>query len=82
MSALQRVIAAIVAHRRRAMLRRPGSAGMSGSDIALGFDVSQSGVSQRLKVLAEAGLVTVRRPGWLEQGRTVSFRYVLSSFIY
>lgn len=59
----QAVLRALVEPRRQAMLRlvrdRPRSAG----EIGKYFDITQQAVSQHLQVLAEAGLVDVRRSG-------------------
>lgn len=54
---------AIAEPRRREMLRLVWNAERSSGEIATHFDVSGPAVSQHLKVLREAGLVTERRDG-------------------
>src|SRR5437773_3523396 len=49
--------------RRREILRLVWDAERSSGEIASHFDISGPGVSQHLKVLREAGLVTERRDG-------------------
>jgi DNA-binding transcriptional ArsR family regulator len=59
----QAILRALAEPRRQAMLRlirdQPRSAGQIGAH----FDISQQAVSQHLHVLADAGLVRVRRDG-------------------
>ncbi|MGH2521924.1 MAG: ArsR/SmtB family transcription factor [Anaerolineales bacterium] len=57
------VLRAIVEPRRREILRLIQDAELSAGDIASHFEVTRPAISQHLKVLAEAGLVTVRRDG-------------------
>ena len=49
--------------RRRELLRLCWHAERTASDLAASFDVTFGAVSQHLKVLRDAGLVTVRRDG-------------------
>jgi DNA-binding transcriptional ArsR family regulator len=49
--------------RRRELLRLCWRQECTASDLAASFDVTFGAVSQHLKVLREAGLVTVRRDG-------------------
>jgi DNA-binding transcriptional ArsR family regulator len=49
--------------RRRELLRLCWRAEVTASDLAARFDVTFGAVSQHLKVLRDAGLVTVRRDG-------------------
>jgi DNA-binding transcriptional ArsR family regulator len=57
------ILQAIVEPRRREilMLLRPGE--LASGDIAAHFDVTRPAISQHLQVLAEAGLVSVRKDG-------------------
>ena len=58
------VLRAIAEPRRREILRLLQSTELSSGDIAAHFvDVTRPAISQHLKVLAEAGLVTLRREG-------------------
>jgi DNA-binding transcriptional ArsR family regulator len=54
---------AIAEPRRRAILRLVWSAERSAGEIASHFDVSRPAISQHLRVLRTAGLVTERRDG-------------------
>src|SRR2546423_13211950 len=54
---------AIAEPRRREILRLVWDAERSSGEIASHFDISGPGVSQHLKVLREAGLVSERRDG-------------------
>jgi DNA-binding transcriptional ArsR family regulator len=56
-------IAALSNPRRREILRLVWTAERSAGDIAKAFDVSWPAVSQNLRVLKEAGLITERRVG-------------------
>jgi DNA-binding transcriptional ArsR family regulator len=56
-------IRAIGEPRRRAILRLVWDAERSSGEIASHFDITGPAVSQHLKVLREAGLVTERREG-------------------
>ena len=49
--------------RRRELLRLCWHTEVTASDLAAGFDVTFGAVSQHLRVLRDAGLVTVRRDG-------------------
>ncbi|MDJ1007347.1 MAG: metalloregulator ArsR/SmtB family transcription factor [Paracoccaceae bacterium] len=57
------VIAALADPTRRAIVERLGTAPASVSAIAAGFPVSRPAISQHLRVLGDAGLVTVRAEG-------------------
>ncbi|MEM7442983.1 MAG: metalloregulator ArsR/SmtB family transcription factor [Pseudomonadota bacterium] len=48
---------------RRAILYRAWDKEVTAGDIAAGFDLTRPAVSQHLKTLAEAGLLTIRREG-------------------
>src|ERR671922_305168 len=54
---------AIAEPRRRAILRLVWNAERSAGDIASHFDVTRPAISQHLRVLRTAGLVTERRDG-------------------
>ena len=54
---------ALASPRRREILRLVWSDELSAGDIAREFDVSWPAISQNLRVLHEAGLVTQRRAG-------------------
>ena len=54
---------AIVEPRRRAILRLIQSMELPAGEIASRFDVTRPAVSQHLRVLLDAGLVSVRREG-------------------
>ena len=56
-------VKAIAEPRRREILRLVWDGEMSSGEIAARFDVSGPAVSQHLKVLRDAGLVTERREG-------------------
>jgi DNA-binding transcriptional ArsR family regulator len=58
---IETVLQAIVEPRRREILALIRDAEMSSGEIASHFDVSRPAISQHLKVLEDAGLVTVRR---------------------
>ncbi len=60
---MDRVLRAIVEPRRREILRLIFRREMSSGDIAAHFDVTHPAISQHLRVLSEAGLVTVRKQG-------------------
>ena len=57
------VLQAIAEPRRREILRLIADAELSAGEIASQFDVTRPAISQHLKVLADAGLVTMRRAG-------------------
>ncbi|MEL7026382.1 MAG: metalloregulator ArsR/SmtB family transcription factor [Pseudomonadota bacterium] len=57
------VISALADPTRRAIIERLGQAPASVSRLADGFPISRPAVSQHLKVLGDAGLVTVRAEG-------------------
>jgi DNA-binding transcriptional ArsR family regulator len=54
---------AISEPRRREILRMLGPGELTAGEIASAFDVTQPAISQHLGVLAEAGLVTMRKAG-------------------
>ena len=60
---LQDAITAVGDPRRRAILRRIGSAELPVHEIADDFAVSRSAISQHLKVLVNAGFLSVRPMG-------------------
>ena len=57
------VFAVIADDRRRKILRLIQSQELSAGEISRHFDVTQPAISQHLKILVDAGLVTVRRLG-------------------
>jgi DNA-binding transcriptional ArsR family regulator len=57
------VFEAVAQPRRREILRLLGGGEMSAGEVASRFDVTQPAISQHLKVLREAGLVSERRDG-------------------
>jgi DNA-binding transcriptional ArsR family regulator len=57
------VLRALAEPRRQAMLRLVRDGPRSVGEIGQHFDITQQAVSQHLQVLAEAGLVDVRRDG-------------------
>jgi DNA-binding transcriptional ArsR family regulator len=59
----QAVLRALVEPRRQAMLRLVRDKPRSAGEIGQHFNITQQAVSQHLQVLAEAGLVDVRREG-------------------
>src|SRR5215470_14543839 len=59
----QAILRAIAEPRRQAMLRLVRDEPRSAGEIGRHFDITQQAVSQHLQVLAEAGLVDVRREG-------------------
>lgn len=60
---MQGALAAVLSPRRRAILRLVWDSELSAGQIAAHFEVSWPAVSQNLKVLRQAGLVTERRQG-------------------
>ena len=62
MQAVQ-VFEAIAQPRRREIIRLLAEGELSAGDVAAHFDVTQPAISQHLKVLREAGLVSHRRDG-------------------
>jgi DNA-binding transcriptional ArsR family regulator len=60
---MEDAIRAIAEPRRREILRLVWSAERPAGDIAAHFDVSRPAISQHLRVLREAGLVSERRQG-------------------
>jgi DNA-binding transcriptional ArsR family regulator len=60
---MQAVLDAISSPRRREILRLVWDRELSAGEIASRFDVSWPAVSQNLKILRRAGLVTERREG-------------------
>jgi DNA-binding transcriptional ArsR family regulator len=59
----QAILRALAEPRRREMLRLIRDEPRSAGEIGEHFDISQQAVSQHLQVLADAGLVRVRREG-------------------
>ena len=57
------VLQAIAEPRRREILRLIVDAELSAGEIASHFDVTRPAISQHLKVLTDAGLITMRREG-------------------
>jgi DNA-binding transcriptional ArsR family regulator len=55
--------AALADGTRRHLLERLATADRSVTDLMAGLDISQAAVSQHLRVLREAGLVTARKEG-------------------
>jgi DNA-binding transcriptional ArsR family regulator len=60
---MENALRAIAEPRRRAILRLVWSTERSAGDIASHFEVSRPAISQHLRVLRTAGLVTERRDG-------------------
>jgi DNA-binding transcriptional ArsR family regulator len=60
---LEQVFSAVAEPRRREILLLIQNRELSSGEIAARFDVTRPAISQHLKVLADAGLVTVRREG-------------------
>jgi DNA-binding transcriptional ArsR family regulator len=60
---MEAALRAIAEPRRREILRLVWDAEITAGEIASHFDVSRPAISQHLKVLREAGLVTERRQG-------------------
>jgi DNA-binding transcriptional ArsR family regulator len=60
---VEAALKAIAEPRRREILRLVAADERSAGDIAAHFDVTRSAISQHLKVLREADLVTERRDG-------------------
>ena len=60
---MEAALKAIAEPRRREILRLVWDAERSAGDIASHFDVSRPAISQHLRVLRSAGLVTERRDG-------------------
>ncbi len=60
---LDLALRAIAEPNRRKILRIVQSRELSAGDIASQFEVTRPAISQHLKVLADAGLVSVRRQG-------------------
>jgi len=60
---MDEALRAIAEPRRRAILRLVWQGELTVGDIASHFDVTRPAISQHLKVLADAGLVTLRRDG-------------------
>lgn len=63
MPALDQTFAALSDETRRAILARLHEGEVALSDIAQPFDMSQTAVSKHVRVLSDAGLVTVRKRG-------------------
>jgi DNA-binding transcriptional ArsR family regulator len=57
------VFEAVAQPTRRRILRLLGAGELSAGDVASRFDVTQPAISQHLKVLREAGLISERRDG-------------------
>src|SRR5262245_25521352 len=60
---LDEVLDALAEPRRRDILRLVSAVELSAGEIAAQFDVTRPAISQHPKVLAHAGLVSVRREG-------------------
>ena len=60
---MDEALRALAEPRRRAILRLVWHEERTVSDIASHFDVTRPAISQHLRVLADAGLVTLRRDG-------------------
>ena len=60
---MDEALRAIAEPRRRAILRLVWQDELTVGDIASHFDVTRPAISQHLRVLADAGLVTLRRDG-------------------
>ena len=60
---MEAALRAIAEPRRRQILRLVGEGELSAGEIASHFDVTRSAVSQHLRVLKDAGLLTERRNG-------------------
>ncbi len=60
---MELALKAIAEPRRLEILKIIGDREVSAGEISTHFDVTRPAVSQHLKVLADAGLVTVRRDG-------------------
>lgn len=60
---MEAALQAIAEPRRREILRLVWSQEMAAGEIASRFDVTRPAISQHLRVLKEAGLVTERREG-------------------
>lgn len=58
-----RVFKALADANRRRILRVLGAGEMRASDVAAAFDISRPAVSRHLRILAEAGLLSVRKSG-------------------
>jgi DNA-binding transcriptional ArsR family regulator len=67
---LDRVLHAIAQPHRREILHLLQDAELPSGEIAARFDVSRPAISQHLGVLADAGLITVRREGTRRLYRT------------
>ena len=67
---LDLALRAIAEPRRREILRLTRDVELSSGEIASHFDVTRPAVSQHLKVLADVGLVTVRKDGTRRLYRT------------
>jgi len=60
---MEATLQAIAAPRRREILRLVSARELSAGEIAARFDVTRPAISQHLRVLREAGLVSERRMG-------------------
>ena len=60
---MEAALQAIAEPRRREILRLIWSQEMAAGDIASRFDVTRPAISQHLRVLKDAGLITQRRDG-------------------
>ena len=67
---LDTALRAIAEPRRREILHLARERELSAGEIAAHFDVTRPAISQHLKVLVEAGLVTLRREGTRRLYRT------------
>jgi DNA-binding transcriptional ArsR family regulator len=64
------VLEAIASPRRRQILRMTWDAERSAGQIAAGFDITWPAVSQNIRILRKAGLLTERREGTHRYYRT------------
>lgn len=60
---IDRALQALAEPRRRAILRLLGEDERASGDIAAHFEVSHAAISQHLRTLTDAGLVSVRKEG-------------------
>lgn len=68
-SALDRSFGALADPTRRAILTRLGRSEASISDLALGFEMTLTGLKKHVSVLEEAGLVTTEKVGRVRRCR-------------
>jgi DNA-binding transcriptional ArsR family regulator len=68
-ASLDRSFAALADPTRRAILLRLGRSDASMSELALGFEMTLTGLKKHVHVLEEAGLVTTQKVGRVRQCR-------------